>query len=160
MAKLDRFLVSRLWDSSFPNSHVSCLASDVSDHVPLLFCTEWNRKRSNIFRFERMWTLEESFSSLVRSCWNPNPTNNDGVTNWVTRLRCMRKECKNWCRTHFGSINKIKIELLNSIRDIDILEEDRDLSIAERSSRLSLKSEYQQILRKKLCGNKDPRSDG
>lgn len=148
MVKLDRFLVSQEWDSAFPNSHVCCLASDVSDHVPLLFRSDWDRKRFKLFRFKRMWTLDESFSNNVRNWWTSPSNIRDGVTNLVTRLRLMRSECKKWSRTHFGSINKIKIELLNNIRTLDIVEEDRDLTMSERADRLALKNEYQQILRK------------
>lgn len=142
MAKLDRFLVSHKWEDRFPNSNVNCLASDVSDHVPLMLTSDWDKKFVKMFKFERMWTLEPGFSDNITRWWQLPSLASNSTSNLVTKIRRIRGECKNWCKYNFYNVNKNKIDLLGTIRNIDRLEEVRDLSDLERSTKHKVKREY------------------
>ena len=64
MGKLDRFLVSRLWDSKFPRTVSRWLARDVSDHISILLCTYNGGHIPKRSKFENMWLEEMDFNEL------------------------------------------------------------------------------------------------
>lgn len=39
LEKIDRVFASLEWEEQYPNSHLRCLSTDCSDHVPLLLNT-------------------------------------------------------------------------------------------------------------------------
>ncbi len=66
LAKLDRFLVSTEWDSSFPRSDVEALPRVTSDHCPILLSTAAHSRGPNkLFRFEEFWLKQDSLRENV-----------------------------------------------------------------------------------------------
>jgi endonuclease/exonuclease/phosphatase family metal-dependent hydrolase len=52
LEKLDWFFTSASWTTSFPDSYVTSLSMEPSDHVPCVVNINTTIPKSNIFRFE------------------------------------------------------------------------------------------------------------
>ena len=68
MARLDRFLVSEVWDNYFVGVNQSILLKPTLDHS-LIFLNgsdRINRKRVP-FRFENIWLKAEGFHNLIEN---------------------------------------------------------------------------------------------
>lgn len=52
LERLDWFLTSSSWTLSYPNSSVSTLTMETSDHTPCLICISTVIPKGNVFRFE------------------------------------------------------------------------------------------------------------
>lgn len=100
MAKLHKFFVSKNWDFKYLNGH-SCLSSDVSDHVPILLTSVFDKNDIRRFKFERIWLMEDSFKGLVNGWWEKPTFQFDSVANLVFKLRKVRIECKSWYKQNF-----------------------------------------------------------
>lgn len=70
MERLDRFLVSDDWLSTFPNHDLSALSSECSDHAPLLLRTECALPHFRRFRFENIWVKFGGYLETVAAAWN------------------------------------------------------------------------------------------
>lgn len=57
---LDWFFNSTSWTSIYPNTVVSTLAMETSDHVPCLVIVCTDIPKGNIFRFENFWLIMSS----------------------------------------------------------------------------------------------------
>ncbi len=147
LAKLDRFLVSTEWDSTFPLSAVEALPRITSDHYPILLSTGGKGQRTEkIFRFEEAWLKCEDFVTSVPSRWSEVGDNRSGVLNFTAKLRHCRKRIKNWCASHFYSVREAKKSLSREILDPDRAEEREGLSSTLFDRRIALKCELTKVL--------------
>jgi len=55
LERLDWFFTSITWTLTYPNTTISTLVSEVSDHTPCLVQVETKIPKGNIFRFENYW---------------------------------------------------------------------------------------------------------
>lgn len=55
MEKLDRMLATPDWELRFPNCQLHALASEMSDHCPLLLSTNAASRIKRRFHFENFW---------------------------------------------------------------------------------------------------------
>ena len=62
LVKLDRVLCSVDWEEKFPNCLFQSMASDDSDHCPLLLGLQGNRPGRPRFHFESFWTKLDGLS--------------------------------------------------------------------------------------------------
>lgn len=65
LSKLDRFLVCPNFVSQFPNSSVTALPRELSDHCPILLTTSYADFGKTPFRFFNSWMLREGFDDIV-----------------------------------------------------------------------------------------------
>jgi hypothetical protein len=70
MFRIDRFLVSPLWEEHFPDLLQRHLPRPVSDHFPLLLDCGGLTRGSGYFKFENMWLKVEGFAELVKQWWD------------------------------------------------------------------------------------------
>jgi endonuclease/exonuclease/phosphatase family metal-dependent hydrolase len=62
LEKLDRILISDDWEKHFPLTNLRKLPRELSDHNPLLLCTEqFTHKKSKAFCFETSWLKHQEF---------------------------------------------------------------------------------------------------
>ena len=62
LEKLDRCLMSENWESLFPLSNLRKIPRYLSDHNPLLLCTDQDKiKKNKTFSFENSWFKQEDF---------------------------------------------------------------------------------------------------
>jgi hypothetical protein len=68
---LDRSICDPEWLGMFPKAGVRHLVTPCSDHNPILLDTHLeNQKLVRHFRFEAMWTRDESSAKVVEEAWN------------------------------------------------------------------------------------------
>jgi hypothetical protein len=107
--RLDRGLCNADWQQLFPKAGVKHLTAPNSDHNPILLDTHQEvSKGSRPFRFEAMWTKEDSSSEVVERAWSLQV---EGSHNYSLVKKCqkVRDEFTVWNRTCFGIIkNRIK----------------------------------------------------
>ncbi len=69
--RLNRFLVSTEWDSTFSMAEVEALPRITSDRCPIVMTTCGNRKSAGkIFRLEEVWLKYDDFCANVLVWWN------------------------------------------------------------------------------------------
>ena len=69
MSRLDRFLVSKDWETHFSRVTQGTLPRPVSDHFPILLDGGRVRRGQIPFRFENMWMKEKRFKEMLKAWW-------------------------------------------------------------------------------------------
>jgi hypothetical protein len=66
LEKLDRFLMTTVWENIFSLTTVHKISREISDHNPIILDTMENREQKNrSFIFEKSWLKEEDFLARV-----------------------------------------------------------------------------------------------
>lgn len=65
LERLDWFFTSTSWTLSYPNSFVTSMSMETSDHTPCLISINTVIPRGHVFRFENFWMLHEVFFNQV-----------------------------------------------------------------------------------------------
>ncbi|MCH81570.1 hypothetical protein A2U01_0002360, partial [Trifolium medium] len=105
-SRLDRFLATTDWISSFPNYINNHLARYKSDHCPLLLefsPTLCNRSNTNKYfskKFEQIWTTDEQHTNIVKEAWQYQNVNLE------KKLQHTLNALHTWGRITFGIIPK------------------------------------------------------
>ncbi|XVF67744.1 hypothetical protein PTKIN_Ptkin10aG0146700 [Pterospermum kingtungense] len=69
--RLDRALVNTDWLNIYPQVLLRNLCAPISDHSPLLLCTDVQEEYSGrrMFRFENKWKSEPTLKAVVQEAW-------------------------------------------------------------------------------------------
>jgi endonuclease/exonuclease/phosphatase family metal-dependent hydrolase len=65
LERLDWFFTSTSWTLSYPNSFVTSMSTETSNHTPCLISINTVIPRGHVFRFENFWMLHEVFFNQV-----------------------------------------------------------------------------------------------
>jgi hypothetical protein len=122
LSKLDRFLVTQHFLSTWPNSYVTVLPRELSDHCPLILKTHSADYGPYPLKFFNSWMLNEDFTKVVTDSWSTavgstqatnlctnQPIQHQAVTLkrkfqcLKTNIRCWRLLLRQSLRTHFFS---------------------------------------------------------
>ena len=103
-SRIDRFLVTSLWEDQFPDLIQETLVRPVSDHFPLLLESSRVKWGPTPFRFENMWLQHHSFLDQVKTWWEECP-----VTGWegfkfMKKLKYIKEKIRTWNKEVFGDI--------------------------------------------------------
>ena len=108
LERLDRVFASDDWMDTYPNHDLSALASQCSDHAPLLLKTDSSLPHFKRFRFENFWPKCEGYLQVVEEAWNtPFPWSHDDVDAFRCldfKLRCTARALKSWSAKRIGSV--------------------------------------------------------
>jgi hypothetical protein len=100
LVRLDRVFVSEDWVSDFPDHDLSALASECSDHTPLLLRTDCSLPHLKRFRFENYWVKCDGYLQVVEEAWNaPLPWSNTDID----AFRCLDFKLRNTAK-NIGSV--------------------------------------------------------
>ena len=70
LEKLDRILVSKDWEDLFPRVTTYRLPREVSDHNPIILCTDLATPLKHLsFKFELSWLSHPDFKHKVEEIW-------------------------------------------------------------------------------------------
>lgn len=119
LAKLDWVLCSVDWEDLFPNCLLQSMASDDSDHRPLLLGLCDNKAGRRRFHFESFWPMLEGFQETVAAAWASVPagpcpfatvdlkfkTTTKGLQSWSEKDS---RQCKFTARPCQGDIAPIR----------------------------------------------------
>ena len=124
MAATDKFFCTAEFDQKFPLAFVSAKPRVGSDHVPLILNFGiGERKKPNMFRFEKWWLQQPDFKDLVKKVWNIECIFTDPLDICQFKVRLLRKKVKGWAININAEIRKQKQNLL---KEFDILDIKRD----------------------------------
>lgn len=99
---LDRLFANYEWLSLFHESTVCHLPRTHSDHTPLLLtCQTPHSNKSNIFRFETIWTSHPDFIHILRDGWHPSPS-------FLEAIEHFQHNIQYWNKTSLGNISHRK----------------------------------------------------
>ncbi|GJX89264.1 RNA-directed DNA polymerase, eukaryota [Tanacetum coccineum] len=116
MSKLDRFLISDGFHSSFPHMSRICLDRHLSDHRPILFrdvCIDYG---ATPFRLFHSWFDWDEFDIMVSSVWSSMSLSDcNGMVRFKKKLQHLIKEIRSWVierkKQNMGNIYDIKSKL-------------------------------------------------
>jgi len=131
-SRIDRFLISSEWEERFPDVSQRRLTRLFSDHFPLLLDCGTNRGGNRYFKFENMWLKYEGFVEQVKKWWMSYEFS--GFLSFIlaNKLEALKSDLKKWNEEVFGDIGKKKEELLEGIRELELIEECRCLEEDEK----------------------------
>lgn len=99
---------SEEWVSAFLDHELSALASECSDHAPLLLRTDCVLPHYKRFRFENFWPRCDDYLQVVQDAWNAplpwSPNEVDAFRCLDFKLRQTAKALKSWNAKHIGSV--------------------------------------------------------
>ena len=108
LERLDRVFATDDWVDAFPNHDLSALASQCSDHAPLLLKTGCSLPHFCRFRFENFWPKCEGYLQVVQEAWNtPLPWSHsevDAFRCFDFKLRNTAKALRSWSSKQVGSV--------------------------------------------------------
>jgi exonuclease III len=97
LEKLDRLLMNDKWESLFPLTTLRKRPRLMSDHNPLLLCTEQEqKKKAKHFSFETSWLKQEEFIIKVKEIWTKPVVTKDAIEKWYIKLNIIQKFLKGW----------------------------------------------------------------
>jgi hypothetical protein len=100
LSKLDRVLISGLWDFSLPNTMLSSFPITTSDHCPLKIEIATSTPRPQIFRYYNNWKFKPGFKELLTSLWCSSSPQEDASTKIIYKLKILQQKVKVWRRKH------------------------------------------------------------
>ncbi|CAD6257196.1 unnamed protein product [Miscanthus lutarioriparius] len=96
LVKLDRVLCSVDWEDKFPNCLLQSLASEDSDHCPLLLGLQNNKVGRRRFHFESFWTILDGFQEAVAAAWMSVPTGSCPYLTLSQKFKATAKGLQRW----------------------------------------------------------------
>ncbi|PWA65154.1 hypothetical protein CTI12_AA306500 [Artemisia annua] len=113
--RIDQALGNDLLLEAFPYQSLTHLPLIGSDHSPLLYQTcSGHKKKRKKFKFESMWTLENSCEDVIGDSWS--------TSNLKNEIECLRQNLtscaaalSSWSRGHFGNNRKIIGEITKEL---------------------------------------------
>ena len=90
LARLDRVFVNHAQCTASPNTTLTSLVRPTSDHTPLLISISSTVPKTNLFRFENAWLLNQSFLPSVLPAWSDAPPHADAAGKLAGCLKMTR----------------------------------------------------------------------
>jgi hypothetical protein len=117
-----------------------------SDHFPLLLDCGTSRGGNRYFKFENMWLKYEGFVEQVKKWWMSYEFS--GLPSFVlaNKLKALKADLEQWNEEVFGDIGKKKKELLEGIRELEVIEERRCLEEDEKVRKVDMAREMEKTL--------------
>jgi exonuclease III len=131
LVKLDRVLCSVDWEDIFPCCLLQSMASDDSDHCPLLLGlkdikTGWRR-----FHFESFWPQLEGFQEVVATAWNSVPFVSCPFLTLDAKFKAVTKALQSWSDKNVGHVNSQLALAREILHQLEIANDRRALSPQE-----------------------------
>jgi len=131
LVKLDRVLCSVDWEDKFPNCLLQSLASEDSDHCPLLLGLQNNKVGRRRFHFESFWTKLDGFQEAVAAAWMSVPTGSCPYLTLSQKFKATAKGLQRWSSKKVGNV-KFQLALTREIlHQFEIAQDNRSLSPGE-----------------------------
>ena len=143
LERLDRVFTSEEWTLAFPNHELSALATECSDHAPLLLKSDCTITHCMRFCFEIFWPKCEGYLQVVEEAWNaPLPwstSDADAFRCLDFKLRNTAKMLKSWSAKRVGSV-RLQLAIAKEITlRLDAVQDTRTLMPHELALRRKAK---------------------
>ena len=111
--RLDQCFCDHEWKNIFPKAGIRHLSNSNSDHNPTLMDTYMEETAPDRpFRFEAMWTKEESSKEVVENAWLTSVEGSQGYR-LARKLDATKRDLKRWNKNCFG-ISRERIKELEA----------------------------------------------
>ncbi|XP_028090785.1 uncharacterized protein LOC114290973 [Camellia sinensis] len=139
-SKTDRFLLDPEWIEKL---HVKLwgLPKIVSDHCPILLMEDERDWGPKPFRFLNAWTVNPTFSKVVRKVWEESQITGWGGFIMPKKLQQVKYALKRWNCDVFGVIPVKLQHAKEKLHEFDLVVETRELSSVEKLSRRETRDE-------------------
>lgn len=104
LVKLDRVLCSVDWEDMYPNCLLQSVATDDSDHCPLLLGLQDNKPGKRRFHFEAFWPKFEGFQEAVQAAWSSVPARQCPFITLDLKFKAVAKGLQSWNNKNIGHI--------------------------------------------------------
>lgn len=146
LERLHWFFTSVSWTTSYPNSFVSPLCMETSDHVPCVISISTTIPKQSIFRFENCWLQHESFYHIINQHWVAPPHMIDAAKILTAKFKNQRKALKSW-KNYLSSLKVTIANVKVVLSFLILIEEFRDLSLPEWNFKDLLQDKLQSLLK-------------
>jgi len=100
MSRLDRFLFSDKWCSTWQNCVQIALQCGLSDHVPLVLHSEEENWGPRPLRILKCWADVPGYADFIREKWSSFEVNGWGAYVLKEKLRLIKGSLKEWHHQH------------------------------------------------------------
>jgi hypothetical protein len=148
MKKLDRVLVTREWESLFPNVWVYKLPKDMSDRNPLVVDILNHQRvgRNNEFRFELSCLKQQDFLEMVEKIWKVPTRDSIPLDRVIFKLKKVKESLKGWGFNLSGNKKQRMKEIHEEIGTLGLLEEQGSINDDQIRKKVALNVELLHIL--------------
>jgi hypothetical protein len=141
LVRLDRVLCTTDWEDLIGDCNLSCLASVVSDHSPLLLDCSPSVPTHRRFHFEDFWLCLDGFQDTVAKAWQ-SVTHDDPFHRLMLRMQAPAQKLTSWSARYVRNIKQKMAISRELILQFDKAREDRILQPHENWVYRSLKLSY------------------
>jgi len=144
-SRLDRFLTTFEWLQHWPGSKQYVLDRQVSDHCALVLkvnIVDWGPKP---FRFLDIWQEHKEFDKFVKDKWGNYLVQGYEILVLKEKLKMLKSDLKGWNKDVFGYTDKLKMDILNKIQELDRRDDEDELDEDKIRERRELLSQLQDI---------------
>ena len=144
-SRLDRVLTTLEWLQYWPGCKQYVLDRQISDHCALLLksnVVDWGPKP---FRFLDIWQEDKEFDKFVKGKWESYVVKGNEFAVVKEKLKMLKSDLKGWNKEVFGYTDKIKLDILRKIQELDMRDDLVDLEEDKIRERRELLSQLQDI---------------
>jgi len=131
LVKLDRVFCSVDWEDLFPYCLLQSMASEDSDHCPLLLGLQDNKSGRRRFHFEAFWTKLEGFQETIAAAWASVPAGPCPFSTLNLKFKAATKALQSWSDKSVGHVNSQLALAREILHQLEIAQDSRTLSPRE-----------------------------
>ena len=147
LEKLDRILISEDWEAEFPLTNLRKIPRELSDHNPLVLCTDQEKvKKSKAFCFETSWLKQPDFLPKITEIWEDHVVGASTVDRWIIKIKRVKKFLKGWGLSLKGHTRKYRRILREELSKLEKIEEDGMLPALLLERKTFIQSEILRLL--------------
>jgi hypothetical protein len=138
LVKLDRVLCTADWEDIFPDCVLQSLASEISDHCPLLLGLQDGVRGKRRFHFESFWSQLPEFFDTVKNSWD-EPVGIMGPLERISfKLKRLTRALQSWSAKRVGHIRSQLALAREVLHRLEVAQDSRQLSLQEEWLRREL----------------------
>ncbi|GAU46317.1 hypothetical protein TSUD_243380, partial [Trifolium subterraneum] len=131
MSRLDRFLLSESWISSFPNCIQEALPRTLSDHCPIQLSIDELNWGPTPHRMLKCWVDIPGYHDFVKERWLSFQVHGWSGHILKTKLKFIKAELRNWHLNHTTNLDGKIRDAKNRLEEFDVIGETRRLDTNE-----------------------------
>eukprot|EP00253_Pinus_taeda_P027333 PITA_27333 len=128
MERLDRFLVSIEYLSSFTVGYAKILNTSASNHYPITLILEAHCPLGPIpFKYSPLWNWIPAVGDIVQKTWIHHVEGSPGFI-WETKLKRVKQVIKEWAKENYQDPEKVKKKIKSELESVQIRIEEHGLT--------------------------------
>jgi hypothetical protein len=139
LVKLDRVLCTNNWEEIYMESVLQTLATEMSDHCPLILGLREGILGKKCFHFESFWKRLDGFLESVQQSWDEHVQDCSPFLRVYIKLKRLAKALQSWGQKQVGHINSQLALARHILHNLEVAQDFRELSAEEKWLRHNLK---------------------